>query len=81
MVTFIRLTGNRHIVIRALRTSFIVGIILNVINNPQLLDPHSTDEVHPERVILTFLVPYLVSTISAVQTRLHLNRELPSLKR
>lgn len=53
---------------RALRVAILVGIILNLINNPAVITSFSFVDVHVGRVILTFVVPFLVSTYSSVLT-------------
>ena len=51
---------------RAIRVALLVGIILNLINNPQLFLDFSVSELSTSRVLLTFLVPFFVSTYSSV---------------
>lgn len=50
----------------ALRIAAIVGIILNVINNPEIFSFSSAVEINYYRVILTFFVPFCVSLYSSV---------------
>lgn len=51
---------------RAFRTAIIVGIVLNFINHYHSFISLSFKDINPLMVILTFLVPYLVSTFSSV---------------
>lgn len=51
---------------RAIRVAILVGIILNLINNPSIFLSFSLQGVHLGRALLTFLVPYCVSTYSSV---------------
>lgn len=51
---------------RALRVAIIVGIILNLINHPEIITEFSFIQMNISKVLLTFLVPYLVSTYSSV---------------
>lgn len=50
---------------RALRVALLVGIILNVINNPGLIT-FSFLGLNIYKVLLTFLVPFCVSLYSSV---------------
>lgn len=50
---------------RALRVALLVGIILNVINNPGLIT-FSFSGLNIYKVLLTFLVPFCVSLYSSV---------------
>ncbi len=59
----------------ALGVSFIVGIILNVVNQGDVLFRLEFEKLSILKLILTFIVPYLVSTYSSVRTRLSLNLE------
>ncbi|PKP50123.1 MAG: hypothetical protein CVT92_14685 [Bacteroidetes bacterium HGW-Bacteroidetes-1] len=51
---------------RAIKVAAVVGIILNVINNPELFNTHSFQQLHTGRVLLTFFVPFCVSLYSSV---------------
>lgn len=50
---------------RALRVALLVGIILNVINNPGLI-AFSFSGLNIYKVLLTFLVPFCVSLYSSI---------------
>jgi len=63
---YFQLAIERNTLVRAIRVSIVVGILLNLINNPGLLSLHSFNNVSFGRVILTFLVPYFVATYSSV---------------
>jgi hypothetical protein len=52
-------------IILALKISFAVGIILNIINNPESLTLNFT-KLNSYKVILTFIVPFCVSLYSSV---------------
>lgn len=62
---FKKLSITRESVKRAIRVAMIVGIILNLINNPQLLSL-SFSGLNSYKVILTFLVPFCVSLYSSI---------------
>jgi len=51
---------------RAIRVAILVGIILILINNPEIFISFSFQNLKIGRVLLTFLVPYCVSTYSSV---------------
>ena len=60
---------------RAAFTALLVGLILTAINHgPALLDGQVTGE-RICQILLTFLVPYSVSTISSVATRHEINSD------
>jgi hypothetical protein len=63
---FLRLAVDRAVVVRALRTSGIVGTILTAINHGSALLAGDVDGVRIFRILLTLLVPYSVSTTSSV---------------
>ena len=50
---------------RAIKVAVIVGVILNLINNPQLFSL-SVSGLNIYKVLLTFLVPFCVSLYSAI---------------
>jgi hypothetical protein len=58
---------------RALLVALVIGSILNLINQGDVLlrQPAALDAI---KLILTFIVPYLVSTYGAVSYRLHAER-------
>ena len=64
---FIRLAFSRPVILRGLFYGILVGTVLNAINHgPNLI----CGEYSPRCVVqmsLTFLVPYVVSTLSSVQ--------------
>jgi hypothetical protein len=66
--TFLEFATDKTNVIRALKVALLVGIVLNLINNPQLFQFSSKTEIHSSRIILTFFVPFCVSLYSSVLT-------------
>lgn len=67
------LIKDRDIVRRALKVALVVGTLLTLINHgPALLEYQLTSH-HYLQIALTYLVPYLVSTYSAVIVRLEKN--------
>ena len=63
---YFRLAVDRDNITRAIKVSAVVGIILNLINNPELFNTFSIQHLHTGRVLLTFLVPFCVSLYSTV---------------
>jgi hypothetical protein len=66
--TWLALCVSKNIMRRSLLTSLIVGTILVIINHGDALITGEIDSVRVFRIILTYLVPYLVSTTSSVST-------------
>ena len=63
---YYNLATQRSTFLRAIRVSLLVGIILNLINNPGIFSSLGFEEIQFSRVILTFIVPFGVSTYSSV---------------
>jgi hypothetical protein len=63
---YIKLASDRPGLFRAMKVALIVGVILNLINNPKLFSTYSTNELYLSRILLTFLVPFCVSLYSSV---------------
>ncbi len=66
ILIFLKLAAKPDVSVRALRLAIIVGVILNLINNTELFTSFRTSDPDPVRILLTFAVPYLVSTYSSV---------------
>lgn len=60
-----KLATQKESLIRAIRVAILVGIILNIINNPGVFSL-SFEGMNIYRVLLTFLVPFCVSLYSSV---------------
>jgi hypothetical protein len=60
-----KLATQKESLIRAIRVAILVGIILNIINNPGVFIL-SFEGMNIYRVLLTFLVPFCVSLYSSV---------------
>ncbi len=69
---FLKVAGNRQIVIRALWVALLVGIILNLINEWHYFVSGQFSLISPLTVVLTFIVPYLVSSFSSVLSKISL---------
>ena len=70
---YLLLAIERSIFLRALKISLLVGVILNIINNPSMVTSLSFEDVHPGRVILTFIVPFGVSAYSSILSKITLD--------
>lgn len=64
---FWQIATERSVVLRALRIALVVGILLALINHGDRLLTGSFDMGAVLKIILTFLVPYCVSTYSSVR--------------
>lgn len=65
---YFHLAIERNSLIRASRVAILVGIILNLINNPGIVYGNFHD-LNPVSIVLSFLVPFLVSTYSSILSR------------
>lgn len=63
--SILKLASQKESLKRAFRVAVLVGIILNIINNPSLFKL-STEGINTYRVLLTFVVPFCVSLYSSV---------------
>ena len=67
MRAWLRLAFDRNVVVTATRIALIAGTLLNAINQgSQILRGQGVDW---PRFLLTFVVPYVVATVSAVQMK------------
>ena len=67
MSTWIRIALRRDIVQRSLRVSLIVGSVLVLINQGDVLFAGGPDSKEIMKIVLTYVVPYLVSTYAGVE--------------
>jgi len=63
--SFFGLDMKKDSVSRAVRVAILVGIVLNIINNPGLFNL-SLEGLNIYRVLLTYLVPFFVSLYSSI---------------
>lgn len=66
--SFLAVALNRMVVIRAFQVALIVGTVLVIINHGEKVLNLSFSGLDWFKVLLTYLVPYCVSTWSAVKT-------------
>ncbi|MDA3892886.1 MAG: nitrate/nitrite transporter NrtS [Salinivirgaceae bacterium] len=67
---FFKLAQDQRVAKRAFRVAIIVGIILNIINQWELLITLNIGDINYFKFFLTFMVPYMVSTYSSVMAKL-----------
>lgn len=61
---------SKNVVIKALKVSLIVGTVLNLINQGDALLAMAFDDINHFKAILTYLVPYSVTTYTATSMKL-----------
>lgn len=64
---FWTIAARRDVVIRALKTAALVGLVLIAINHGDALLAGDLDGMRLARMLLTVLVPYSVSTYASVR--------------
>jgi hypothetical protein len=68
VTAWLRLATRREIVLRSTRVALVVGTLLALINHGDRLLGGGIDSVAALKIVLTYMVPYGVSTWAAVQT-------------
>lgn len=58
---------NPNLIIRSIKIAILVGLILNLINNYDLLFEFKLGMERIIKILLTFLVPFFVSYYSAIE--------------
>ncbi|HKY54397.1 MAG TPA: nitrate/nitrite transporter NrtS [Anaerolineales bacterium] len=76
MKIWLTLCFTKPVMKRALWTALIVGTILILINHGNTILKGEVDLTRVFQMCLTFIVPYIVSTVSSVSTLLSLERGL-----
>jgi hypothetical protein len=66
MRQWVRLATTRSIVVRGLICSMIVGTVLIAINQGDVIWNGNLETRHAAKIGLTYVVPYIVSTVSSV---------------
>ena len=66
----ISIASSKQLLLRALKIAFVVGIILNLINQGELLIILAFDEINYYKFFLTFIVPFSVSMYTAISMKL-----------
>ncbi|MBM75416.1 MAG: hypothetical protein CMK59_08435 [Proteobacteria bacterium] len=70
---YLSLATRRSIIKRGLGFSIIVGSILVIINHGDRLNSDDIAQIPIYKVLLTYLVPYVVSSLSSIQAHLNQN--------
>lgn len=61
---------SKELLLRALKIAFVVGIILNLINQSEKIFVLNFNDINYYKFFLTFLVPFAVSMYTAVSMKL-----------
>ena len=77
---FLTLATRRDVVARALKTALLVGSILIVINHGDALLAGDVGAARIVKILLTFLVPYCVSTYAGVAALLSVELQPDAMK-
>jgi hypothetical protein len=72
----IQIAFQRDTVVTALEVCIIVGVLLNIINQGGILLSAQFEQLNWIKLMLTFLVPYLVSAYSTTKAKLDFKPEL-----
>jgi len=67
---FCEIMFSKNIVIRALKVSLVVGSILNLINQGDAILIFDLSNINLSKLLLTYAVPYSVTTYTAVSLKL-----------
>jgi hypothetical protein len=65
---FWSLASRRDVIVRALKTALLVGVILISVNHGDALLRGDVDLIRLLKMLVTFVVPYCVSTFASVST-------------
>lgn len=66
MIEWLRVALTKSVVIRALKLALIVGTILAAINHGDKVFANALNTADVVKILITYFVPYCVSTISSV---------------
>ncbi|MFT5395978.1 MAG: hypothetical protein ACI85N_001166 [Gammaproteobacteria bacterium] len=77
-VEFIEIALLKEVVFMALKMSLIVGSILAIINHGDAIFEGILTRANVSQIILTYLVPYSVSTYSSVKAIQRHDRKMPN---
>ncbi|MFT5757534.1 MAG: hypothetical protein ACI9LM_002269 [Alteromonadaceae bacterium] len=70
-MSWLAVAMERKIVKRSLTIAAIVGTILTLINHGDMIISGKVETTHIVKIILTYIVPYAVSTYSSVQSKIN----------
>ena len=66
----LKIALSKPLIIKALKIAFVVGIILNLINQGEAIFSFAIDEINLFKLLFTFTVPFCVSMYTAVSMKL-----------
>jgi len=66
----ISIASSKSLIIRALKIAFVVGIILNLINQGEQILSANFQELNLLKMLLTFTVPFCVSMYTAIAMKI-----------
>ena len=66
IIRSLRIACKKEIVITSLKVALVVGILLNLINQWEAIITLDVNKINWAKLLLTFCVPYLVSTYASV---------------
>ena len=70
IIRFTKIACSQSVVIKATKISLVVGTLLNMINQGDILVSMQWNDINVSKLFLTFLVPYSVTTYTAVSMQL-----------
>lgn len=60
----------KDVILKGLTVALVIGVLLNLINNPEAIITLSFEKLHWIKVLLTFFVPYCVSVYTSVSNKI-----------
>jgi len=66
----VKIASEKEIVISSIKVALVVGVILNLINQGEKLIALDFKHLNFLKLIITFSVPYMVSTYASVKVKL-----------
>ena len=67
---YITILCEKEILLKSLKISIIVGTLLNIINQGEIIFSLNFENINYLKSLLTYMVPFLVSTYTAVSMKL-----------
>lgn len=75
MRTYIEISFQKKIASTALKVAIVVGTLLNLINQWTAITTFDFEHISFAKLLLTYCVPYLVSTFSAAHAKINFKNE------
>lgn len=72
MTSFFEISISKNVILNSLKVSFIVGIVLNIINQYEYIFSANFVQIDYLKLTITFIIPFLVSNYSITKDRLSL---------